>query len=136
VAPVSGVAKGGYVLWEAAGGAPQVVIMGTGSELSIALDAGKALQAKGVRARVVSVPSFELFAAQPKAYRAEVLPAGIPRVAVEAAHPMSWHRWVGEDGWIVGLTHFGASAPAPTLYKEFGITIEKVVEAAEKVVKA
>ncbi len=134
LAPASGVRQGAYVLQEAEGGTPDVVLMSTGTEVQVALDAAKLLATKGKKARVVSMPSFELFAAQPKAYRAGVLPAGVPRVAVEAAHPMSWHRWVGEDGRIIGLTHFGASAPASVLYKEFGITADAVAAAAEQVI--
>jgi hypothetical protein len=88
------------------------------------------LRAQGVRVRVVSAPSLELFAAQDAEYRAFVLPAGVPRVAVEAAHSMSWHRWVGDTGAVVGIDTFGASAPAPVLFKEFGITAEHVVAAA------
>jgi transketolase len=82
---------------------------------------------------VVSAPSLELFAAQDADYRAAVLPAGVPRVAVEAAHSQSWHRWVGDTGAIVGLDTFGASAPAPVLFREFGITAERVVQAAQRV---
>jgi transketolase len=126
----SGVARGGYVLADAEGGEPQVVILSTGSEVSIAVEARAKLAAQGVPARVVSMPSHELFAAQPASYRDSVLPHGVPRVAVEAAHPMSWYRWVGDTGAIVGLERFGASAPAAAIYKGLGITADRVVEAA------
>src|SRR5579862_7844423 len=121
-----GLAKGGYILADAEGGAPQVVIMSSGSEVSLAVDARTALAAKGVRARVVSMPSFELFAAQPASYRDSVLPPGIARVAVEAGHPVSWYRWVGDRGVVIGLERFGASAPGPTVFKELGITAARV----------
>jgi transketolase len=78
----------------------------------------------------VSMPSFELFAAQPASYRDSVLPAGVPRVAVEAGHPVSWYRWVGDRGAVVGLERFGASAPGPTVYKELGLTAANVADAA------
>jgi transketolase len=125
-----GVAKGGYVLADAEGGAPEVVLLSTGSEVAVALDAREKLQAQGKRARVVSLPCFELFAQQPKEYRDRVLPPGVKRVAVEAAHPMSWHRWVNHDGALVTIAKFGASAPEKVLYREYGITADRVVQAA------
>ena len=125
-----GLAKGAYVLAEAEGGAPQIVIMSSGSEVSLAVDARTALAARGVRARVVSMPSHELFAEQPASYRDSVLPPGIPRVAVEAGHPMSWYRWVGDRGVVIGLERFGASAPGPVVYKELGLTAAHVTDAA------
>jgi transketolase len=133
----SGVAKGGYILAESDGQKPsanspkpQVVLMSSGSEIGLALEAHSKLTAQGVKARVVSMPSHELFAAQDAKYRASVLPDGVPRVAVEAAHPMSWYRWVGDNGTIIGLERFGASAPFEKIYQELGITAERVVEAA------
>jgi len=129
-AAASGVAKGAYVLKDAPDGqAPTAVIIATGSEVEVALKAQAELAAKGVATRVVSMPSMELFAQQPKEYQASVLPEGVKRVAVEAAHPMSWHRWVGADGAIVGIEGFGASAPAPKLFQEYGITAQAVVAA-------
>jgi transketolase len=129
-AAASGLAKGAYVLKDAPEGqAPKTVIMATGSEVEIALKAQAELAAKGVATRVVSMPSMELFAQQPKEYQASVLPDGVRRVAIEAAHPMSWHRWVGVDGTIIGIDGFGASAPAPKLYQEYGITAQAVVAA-------
>ena len=129
-AAASGVAQGAYVLKDAPKGhAPTTVIIATGSEVEIALKAQSELAAKGVATRVVSMPSMELFAQQPKEYQTRVLPEGIRRVAIEAAHPMCWHRWVGADGVIIGIDGFGASAPAPKLYQEYGITAEAVVAA-------
>ena len=132
----TGVPRGAYVLLEAEGGDAEVVLMGSGSEVEIAVAARVLLQAQGIRARVVSCPSLELFAKQDAAYQASVLLKGVARIAVEAGHPMSWYQWVGDFGAIVGLDHFGASAPYQTLYKEFGLTAEKVAEAARRVVRA
>ncbi|MEX2180654.1 MAG: transketolase [Gemmatimonadaceae bacterium] len=126
----SGLAKGAYVLKDSPEGvAPRAVIIASGSEVEIALKAQTLLATDGVPTRVVSMPSMEYFAAQSREYRDSVLPRGIKRVAVEAAHPMSWHRWVGTDGAIVGIETFGASAPYQRLYKEYGITAEAVVAA-------
>jgi transketolase len=129
-ASAEGVARGGYVLKDAPDGAKaRAVILSTGSEVEIALKAQAMLAEKGVPTRVVSMPSMELFAEQPAEYQASVLPPGVKRVAVEAAHPMSWYRWVGVDGAIVGIETFGASAPYQKLYQEYGITAENVVKA-------
>ena len=133
-AAASGLARGAYVLADSPGGAPQVVMMSTGSEVSLILDAQKKLEADGIRSRAVSMPSQELFARQDQAYRESVLPKGVKRVAIEAAHPMSWYRWVGDDGVIIGLERFGASAPAPVIYAHLGITAERVVESAKQLV--
>ena len=128
-----GVPRGAYVLAEAMGGTPDIVLMASGSEVEIAITARGYLAAHGVSARVVSCPSLELFAAQDAEYRDFVLPPAVARVAVEAAHPMSWYRWVGARGAVVGIDTFGASAPYQTLYKEYGITAEHVVQVAEAV---
>jgi transketolase len=126
----SGVAQGAYVLRDVPEGTrPAAVIIATGSEVEIALKAQDLLAKDGVHARVVSMPSMEFFAAQSREYQESVLPSGVRRVAVEAAHPMSWHRWVGTDGVVVGIDGFGASAPYQTLYKEYGITPEAVAAA-------
>ncbi|HEY2825543.1 MAG TPA: transketolase [Gemmatimonadales bacterium] len=126
-APASGVLKGAYVLRDSEG-PPQVVLMSTGSEVGIVVAAQEKLQSMNIRARVVSCPSLELFAAQTQAYRDEVLPPSVPkRLAVEAAHPMSWYRWVGSQGEVLGIERFGASAPYERIYKEFGLTPENVV---------
>ena len=105
--------------------------------MHVALAAAAVLQARQIGARVVSLPSWELFAAQPAAYRESVLPAAIrARVAIEAASPFGWHRWVGDAGEVLALDHFGASAPADRLFREFGLTAERMVEAARRVMKA
>jgi transketolase len=125
----SGVARGAYVLADTPGGPPQVILLSSGSEVSIIIDAQTQLAAAGIRARTVSCPSLEIFARQPEEYRTGVLMAGIPRVAIEAAHPMSWYQWVGTDGTVIGLEHFGASAPFQKIYQEFGLTAAHVIEA-------
>ena len=132
----TGVAKGGYVLADGPGGKTDVVLMSSGSEVGLIMTARETLAASGIRARVVSLASHELFALQSAEYRSSVLPEGIPRVAIEAAHPMSWYRWAGSNGVVIGIDHYGASAPFETIYTEFGLTVEKVVEAATGLVKA
>ena len=129
----AGVAQGAYVVADAVGGPPHVTLIGTGSELQLALRARDSLAPLNIRARVVSMPSHELFAAQDQRYREEVLLPDVPRVAVEAGHPMSWYRWIGEHGAVVAFDHFGASAPYERIYKEFGITAERVVQAAQDI---
>ncbi len=128
----AGVPHGAYVVADSEG-APNVVLLATGSEVEVAIAARTLLAADGIAARVVSAPSLELFAQQSADYRASVLPIGVPRVAVEAAHPASWYRWVGDTGAIVGIETFGASAPAPVLFKEYGITADAVAAAARGV---
>ncbi|NUS42178.1 MAG: transketolase [Mycobacteriaceae bacterium] len=128
-----GVAKGGYVLAESSTATPDVILIGTGSELQLAVAAREALEAKGVGARVVSMPCTEWFDAQPKAYRDQVLPPEVKaRVAVEAGIAMPWHRFTGDTGEIVSIEHFGASADYKTLFREFGITADAVTAAAER----
>ncbi|WP_371477754.1 transketolase [Kitasatospora sp. NBC_00315] len=133
-APAEGAARGGYVLAEPAGGAaPEVLLLATGSEVSIALEAAEQLAAEGVAARVVSLPCLEWFAAQPRAYREEVLPPQVrARVSVEAAVGLGWRELVGDAGRIVALEHYGASADQERLYQEFGITAEAVALAAKE----
>jgi transketolase len=133
-ASADGLARGAYVLADAPGGTPEVVLMSSGSEVALVLDAQKKLEANGIRARAVSMPSHELFARQDETYRNSVLPKGVKRIAMEAAHPMSWYRWVGDDGVILGIERFGASAPAATIYTHLGITVDRLVEAAKKLV--
>jgi transketolase len=133
-ASASGLARGAYVLADTPGGAPQVVLMSSGSEVGLILDAQKTLEAGGIRARAVSMPSHELFARQDQAYRDSVLPKAVKRIAMEAAHPMSWYRWVGDDGVIIGIDRFGASAPAATIYEHLGITAARMVETAKQLV--
>jgi transketolase len=133
-APATGLARGAYVLADPPGGSPEVVLISSGSEVGLILDAQKKLEADGIRARAVSMPSHELFARQDESYRNSVLPKGVRRIAMEAAHPMSWYRWVGDDGVILGLERFGASAPAATIYTHLGITVDRMVETAKKLV--
>jgi transketolase len=129
-----GLRRGGYVLRETKGGTPKVILIGTGSELQLAYGAAEALEKDGIAARVVSLPCWERFEAQDAAYRESVLPAGVTaRVAVEAGVSLGWDRWVGEEGAIVGLDHFGASAPAGTIFEKFGFTVERVVGVAKGV---
>lgn len=131
VASAELVAKGGYVLAEASDGQPKVVLMGTGSEVQIALEARERLEAEGTPTRVVSMPCFEWFDAQDEAYRLTVLPSDVrARVSVEAGIAMSWHRYLGDHGVPVSLEHFGASASYSVLYEQFGLTTDRVVAAA------
>ena len=130
VAPAEGVARGGYILADS-GGTPDVILLATGSEVSLAMQARQALAAQGKNARVVSLPCWELFDGQDAAYRDSVLPPSVrARVAVEAGIRQGWHRWVGDAGGFVTLDRFGASAPYQTLYEKLGITTERVVEEA------
>jgi len=130
LAPASGVQRGGYVLWEAAT-PPDIILIGTGSELQIALEVGKLLRDRGVAARVVSLPSWELFDSQPLQYRSDVLPPHIrARVSIEAATPLGWERYVGLDGVAIGLPRFGASAPGEVLYEKLGLTTQRMLDEA------
>jgi len=132
-APAAGVAKGAYVLSDAPGGKPDVILIGTGSELGLCVAAQEKLIAEGVKARVVSIPSFELFEKQDAAYKESVLPAGVTaRVSVEMASTFGWDRYTGPKGKIVGMRSFGASAPLKDLLKKFGFTVENVVAAAKE----
>ena len=106
--------------------------MGTGSEVELVLGAYEKLMADGRRLRAVSMPCLENFAKQTPEYRASVLPPGVPRVAIEAAATQSWYRWVGDHGTIIGIERFGASAPYQRIYKELGLTVEHVVDAAQR----
>jgi transketolase len=134
-APASGVARGAYVLADCASGSPDVILMGTGSELSICVDAFEKLTAAGIAARVVSMPSWELFAEQDVEYQESVLPPNVTaRIAVEAAAKFGWERHLGTRGKFVGMEGFGASAPAGTLFKHFGITVDDVVDEAKALV--
>ncbi|WP_369130055.1 transketolase [Modestobacter roseus] len=136
-ASAEGVAKGGYVLAEASNGSPEVILMGTGSEVQIAVAAREQLEAAGVPTRVVSLPCWEWFAEQDEAYRLEVLPPSVKaRVSVEAGVPMGWREFVGDAGRIVGLNHYGASASYSKLYEEFGLTAEAVTAAARESIAA
>ncbi|MGH7152957.1 MAG: transketolase [Acetobacteraceae bacterium] len=123
-------ARGGYVIAEAEG-ARRATVIGTGTEVSIAMEARDALAKEGIAVAVVSLPCWELFSAQDAAYRAEVL-GGVPRVGIEAASPFGWERWLGPEGTFIGMTTFGASGPWQDVYKEFGITSEAVVAAVKE----
>ena len=126
-------ARGGYVLAEASSGTPRVILIGTGSELALAVEARERLEADGVSTRVVSMPCVEWFDEQDEAYRESVLPRGVrARVAVEAGIAMPWYRFTGDSGEIVSIEHFGASAEADVLFHEFGFTPEAVVDAARR----
>jgi len=136
LAPASGVAKGAYVLSESTGGPPQVVLIASGSEVAIALGAQDKLAEQGIRARVVSMPSWELFLEQTPDYRDSVIPREVPaRVSMEAGSTLGWHRWVGDRGIAIGLDRFGASGPGPVLIKQFGLTVDNMVRAATSLVK-
>jgi transketolase len=123
--------KGAYVLWESAN-KPEVLLIGTGSEVDLAVQAGKRLAADGTAVRVVSMPSCEMFEKQSDDYRESVLPSGVTkRIAVEAAMADYWYKYVGLQGKIIGMRSFGESAPADQLYDLFGITADAVYEAAK-----
>jgi transketolase len=129
-APAAGVAKGGYVLADAPGASPQSILIATGSEVSLCLSAHEQLAAAGIRSRVVSLPSWEIFEAQSAAYRDEVLPPSVTaRVAVEQASTLGWARYVGTTGRVVGMQTFGASAPLKALQQKFGFEPEQIVAA-------
>ncbi|MFE6485359.1 transketolase C-terminal domain-containing protein, partial [Streptomyces sp. NPDC057757] len=131
--PNEDAAKGGYVLRDATTGTPDVILIATGSEVQLAVEARERLEADGVGTRVVSMPSVEWFEEQSAEYRAQVLPPSVKaRVAVEAGIGLTWYRYVGDAGRIVSLEHFGASADAKTLFAEFGFTPDNVVAAARE----
>ena len=122
-------ARGAYVISPERGNSPQAILIATGSEVELAMEAKNALAADGIDARVVSMPSWELFREQPRSYRDSVLPAQVKaRVAIEAGATMGWREWVGDHGVIIGLDHFGASAPYKEIYAHFGLTSENIVE--------
>ncbi|UCH42842.1 MAG: transketolase [Dehalococcoidales bacterium] len=135
LAPAGGLQQGGYILREARK-TPEVIIIGTGSEVHIALAAARELEQEGQGARVVSLPSWELFEAQPEEYRNRVLPPGIrARVSIEAGIPLGWERYVGLDGTAIGLPRFGASAPGEVVYQQLGLTPQRVVEEARRLLE-
>jgi transketolase len=129
--PAKGLSKGAYVLKDARNKKAGIILIATGSEVQIALDASQELESKGVAVRVVSMPSWELFERQPEEYRNKVLPhETTARIAIEAGVSQGWHRYVGDKGEIIAMNRFGASAPYKVLYEKFGITAERVVEKA------
>jgi transketolase len=135
-ASASGVARGGYVLADAPSGNPEVILIGTGSEVSLCIEARETLLEEGIEARVVSLPCWELFDEQDKQYRESVLPPGVTaRVSVEQACPMGWAKYVGLTGEVIAMESYGASAPAKLLLQKFGFTVEHVVAAARAQIK-
>ncbi|MBU4121178.1 MAG: transketolase [Proteobacteria bacterium] len=131
--PAAGLRKGGYILWESAAGDPEAILIGTGSEVQLALGAGRRLAAEGIRVRVVSLPSWELFDRAPQDWRDQVLPPAVrARVAVEAGVSLGWEHYVGLEGAVVGIDRFGASAPYQVIYEKFGITAEAVAAEARR----
>jgi transketolase len=131
-----GVGKGAYVLADAPDGNPQLVLIATGSEVSLCMQAREVLAAKGIQARVVSMPSWELFERQPQEYRDAVIPPTVKaRLAVEMASPLGWERYVGDGGKVLGINQFGASAPGERIMTEYGFTVDNVVAEAEKLLK-
>jgi transketolase len=132
-APAAGLAQGAYVLADAPGGAPDVLLLATGSEVSLCVEAYEKLTAEGIKARVVSMPCWELFDRQSQEYRDRVLPPRVTaRVAVEQASIFGWHRFVGPQGEVIGMQTFGASAPLKELQKKFGFTPDRVLAAAKE----
>lgn len=129
-----GLSRGAYILWES-GAHPALILMASGSEVGVVLSAGHKLHQEGVAVRVVSFPCWEKFDEQPEEYRASVLPPNTRRIAVEAASPLGWDKYVGDHGVVIGLNHFGASAPAETLFREFGFTPDHVVDVAHDLLK-
>jgi transketolase len=135
LAPADGLQRGGYILWQATE-SPEVILIGTGSEVHIALEAGKLLEEKGISARIVSLPSWELFDAQPAEYKESVLPPKLrARVSMEAAATLGWERYVGSEGVAIGIDHFGASAPGRVIYEHFGLTAERMADEALRLLK-
>jgi transketolase len=136
LAPASGLERGAYVISEASGGTPQVILLASGSEVQLALAAQRPLAEQGIPARVVSVPSLDIFAVQPQRYREDVLPRSVRfRLAVEAAESMPWWRWIGDAGTVIGMDRFGASAPGAGLFEEFGFTVDNIVESVRRMVR-
>jgi transketolase len=135
LAPASELARGGYVLAEATGGKPDLLLIATGSEVALCLAARDELESGGHATRVVCMPSWELFAAQPREWRERVLPPNVrARLAVEAAATFGWERWTGDGGAVLGIDRFGASAPGDRVLQEYGFTVERVVEEATRLV--
>jgi len=135
LASANNLKRGGYILWKASG-KPDIALIATGSEVSIALEAGNKLEEQGISARVISMPSWELFDAQPENYRNNVLPPELKaRISIEAASPIGWERYTGADGIIICIDRFGTSAPGDTIYKNFGITTDSIVDKALQLLK-
>jgi transketolase len=135
-APASELRRGAYVLADIGDKAPELLLMASGSEVSLIVAAGTLLGAEGVNVRMVSFPAWELFAAQEQEYREAVLPPSLrARLAVEAGIAQGWERWVGDGGAILSLEHYGASAPAKILFEKFGFTVENIVAKARELLR-
>jgi len=135
-ADASQLEKGAYVLADMGDNAPELILMASGSEVALIVEAGARLAAEGINVRLVSVPSWELFKQQDAEYRELVLPGAVKaRLAVEAGIGMGWEKFVGDSGAIISLEHYGASAPAGILFKEFGFSVENVFDTARKLVR-
>jgi transketolase len=131
--PDDAIERGAYVLKDGGDGTPDVILIATGSEVSLIVEAAGILEADGVKARVVSMPCMDTFTHADEAYQEQVLPAACrARVAVEAASPLGWYRWVGDAGCFLGMETFGESGPAPEVYEHFGITAEHAAELAKQ----
>jgi transketolase len=136
LSPASCLQRGGYILWDSSPDKPDILLIGTGSEVALALEAGKTLSSDGIRVRVISLPSWHIFDKQPAEYRDHVLPPDVrARIAMEAGIKLGWEHYVGLDGVVIGIDRFGASAPAKVLYEKFGVTAEHVIKAAKKLMK-
>jgi transketolase len=131
---IAAIGRGAYVLADPASGPPAAIIIATGSEVALAIGAQKSLASAGIAVRVVSMPCTSLFDRQDASYRESVLPRGVPRVAVEAGVTAVWHKYVGLDGAVIGIDTFGESAPGGVLFKHFGLTVEHVAAATQKLV--
>jgi transketolase len=135
-APAAGVARGAYVLADAASGSPEIILIASGSEVALAVDAHEKLSASGVRSRVVSMPSWDIFEDQPQSYRDSVLPPHVSRrIAIEQGSTLGWERYVGPAGKVVGMKTFGASAPLKELQRKFGFEPERVVDLAREMLQ-
>jgi transketolase len=134
--PAEGLAQGAYVLADLGEGEPEVILMASGSEVGLIVEAGLNLAAEGVNVRLVSFPSWELFEAQDTAYRDSVLPPGIvSRIAVEAGVAQGWSTWTGARGLVIGVERYGASAPYEIIYEKLGLTIERITDRAERLIR-
>jgi transketolase len=130
-ASAEGLKRGAYILAEAANGRPELILVATGSEVNLIVEARQQLQKQDIHTRLISMPSWELFDTQTEEYRRSIFPASVrARLAVEAGATQGWHRYIGEGGDVIGIDHFGASAPGPVLMREFGFTAENVCKRA------
>ncbi|WP_275421984.1 transketolase-like TK C-terminal-containing protein, partial [Snodgrassella gandavensis] len=131
---LANIRRGGYVLKAASEKSAQAVLIATGSEVELAINAQTKLAEQGIATHVVSMPNTHIFDQQDKTYRDSVLPAGLPRIAIEAGVSDSWYKYVGSDGAIIGINRFGESAPAEQLFQEFGFTVDQVVDVVKSVI--